>query len=92
MSWSLLAPGGSLISTVSPPDAERARAAGVQATFVVTPPVGATLAVIASRIDSGEIEPLPVAAVRPLEELPDIHRAGEARSLPGKTVLAIGTP
>ncbi len=89
-SWGVLAPGGVVVSTVSPPDAERGKQSGREGRFVFTPPRGAVLAEIGARLDAGALQPLAVAAIRPLADLVSIHTEGEAGRSGGKTVLSIG--
>jgi NADPH:quinone reductase-like Zn-dependent oxidoreductase len=85
-SWSLLKPGGVLVSPVSPPDAERARRSGVLTKHFATRSDGRQLSTIAALFDSGELV-VEVETVFPLSRAADaLHRnlTGHAR---GKLVL-----
>ncbi|MFF4423108.1 zinc-binding dehydrogenase [Streptomyces sp. NPDC001549] len=90
-SLSTLRPGGTLISIV-PPDgtfpAERARAAGVRAVFMLVEPDQAALRAIAALVDSGRLR-VGVDAVVPLEEAARAHTLGAGGPTRGKIVLSV---
>jgi NADPH:quinone reductase-like Zn-dependent oxidoreductase len=57
-SWSVLKPGGMLISTIQPPSEEKAAAHGVRQQFVSSaPPIGKVLTEVAAMVDAGQIVP-----------------------------------
>ena len=86
-SWSVLKPGGMLISTIQPPSEEIAAAHGVRQHFVSsTPPIGETLAEVAALVDRGEIKPV-VSTVLPLQEIRKAHELIEGGHTRGKIVL-----
>ncbi|MGF6781309.1 NADP-dependent oxidoreductase [Paraburkholderia sp. GAS334] len=85
-SWSLLKAGGTLVSPVSPPDAERARLAGVVAKHFATRSDGKQLAAIAAHFDSGELR-AEVESVFPLSRAADALKKNLTRHARGKLVL-----
>lgn len=85
-SWSLLKPGGVLVSPVSPPDAERARAAGVLAKHFATRSDGKQLTAIAAHFDSSELV-AEVEAVFPLSHAAEALKKNLTRHARGKVVL-----
>jgi NADPH:quinone reductase-like Zn-dependent oxidoreductase len=88
-SWAVLRPGGILVSTVQPPDAETATAHGVRQQFVASsPPIGKALTEIAKLIDAGQIRP-EVSGILPLQEVRQAHELIESRHMRGKLVLQI---
>ena len=87
-SWSVLKPGGILVSIVSPPTEETAAAHGVRSAFVFVQPNGQQLAAITRLIDEGRMEPI-IHSVLPLSEARQaqvISQGGHAR---GKIVLHV---
>ena len=85
-SWSLLKAGGILVSPVSPPDAERARRAGVVARHFATRSDGKQLTAIAAHFDSGEFM-VEVETVFPLSRAADALKKNLTRHARGKVVL-----
>jgi NADPH:quinone reductase-like Zn-dependent oxidoreductase len=85
-SWSLLKAGGTLVSPVSSPDAERARAAGVVAKHFATRSDGKQLAAIAALFDSGELR-AEVETVFPLSRAADALKKNLTGHARGKVVL-----
>ncbi|MFM0336283.1 NADP-dependent oxidoreductase [Paraburkholderia fungorum] len=85
-SWSLLKAGATLVSPVSPPDAERARQAGVVAKHFATRSDGKQLAAIAALFDSGELM-AEVETVFPLSRAADALKKNLTRHARGKVVL-----
>jgi len=88
-SWSVLKPGGILVSIIQPPSEEMAAAHGVRQQYIASsPPVRETLTEVAGLVDSGQIKPV-VSKVFPLQETRQAHEliaAGHAR---GKVVLQV---
>jgi NADPH:quinone reductase-like Zn-dependent oxidoreductase len=88
-SWSVLKPGGILISTVQPPSEETAAAHGVRQHFIVSaPPIGKVLAEVATMVDAGQIKP-EVSKILPLQEVAKAHELIEGRHTRGKLVLLV---
>ncbi|WNC94435.1 NADP-dependent oxidoreductase [Paraburkholderia sp. FT54] len=85
-SWSLLKAGGTLVSPVSPPDAERARLAGVVARHFATRSDGKQLTAIAAYFDSGELS-VEVETIFPLSHAADALKKSLTRHAHGKVVL-----
>ena len=88
-SWSLLKPGGMLVSTIQPPSEEKAAALGVRQHMVVSsPPIGPTLTEVAKMVDAGTIKP-EVSQVIPLKDIRRAHELIEGRHTRGKIVLQV---
>ena len=88
-SWAVLKPGGILISAVQAPSAEIAAAQGVRQHFMIAaPPIGKTLAEVASLVDAGKIRPV-VSQVLPLQETRKAHELIEGKHTRGKIVLQV---
>jgi NADPH:quinone reductase-like Zn-dependent oxidoreductase len=73
-SWSVLRPGGVLVSVSAPPDARQAAAHGVRGVFFIVEPNRAQLETIARLIDTGRLSP----AVDRVVSLADTRAAYEA--------------
>jgi NADPH:quinone reductase-like Zn-dependent oxidoreductase len=85
-SWSLVKPGGVLVSVVPPPEESRhPRARGV---FFVVEPDRAALAELARRIDAGELRSI-VGEVFPLERGREAFEVKRRPGIPGKVVLRV---
>ncbi|MDB6443748.1 NADP-dependent oxidoreductase [Pseudomonas sp. 21TX0197] len=84
-SWSVLKPGGVLVSPVSPPDASLAEAAGACGKHFATRSDGAQLQHIASLFESGEL--VIEVQVLPLSQAEDALRQSKERHIRGKLVL-----
>jgi NADPH:quinone reductase-like Zn-dependent oxidoreductase len=87
-SLKVLKPGGVLVSTVNPPDKQKAAALGVRATFMILQSRGDRLARIADLVASGEVKvhvevKVPLAEARKAQEL---SQGGHVR---GKIVLVV---
>ena len=88
-SFDVLRPGGRLVTLQAPPDPERARAAGVDATFFIVTPDRDELARIAGLVDADHLQVL-VAATFPLAEGRAAFESGrDPHRRPGKTVLLV---
>jgi NADPH:quinone reductase-like Zn-dependent oxidoreductase len=88
-SFSVLRPGGILISTISPPDEERATAAGVRGIFVMTQPSATALEKLAELVDTGKLRPVVGAefGLADAAKAQDLSQSGRSR---GKIVLTAG--
>jgi len=87
-SWSVLKPGGILVSVVGEPSQEKAKEAGVRASSIYLSPNNVQLREIAALIDSGHVRTT-VSATFPLSEAAaaqDSSRTGRTR---GKIVLKV---
>jgi NADPH:quinone reductase-like Zn-dependent oxidoreductase len=83
-SWSLLKPGGMLVSAVRPPSEEAALAHGVRQHMVYSvPPIRPTLTEVASLVDTGKLVP-EVSKILPLSEMKTGHELIETRHTRGK--------
>jgi NADPH:quinone reductase-like Zn-dependent oxidoreductase len=88
-SWSVLKPGGILVSTVQAPSQETADSHGVRHAMVFTnPPIGKTLTEVATLVETGKIKPH-VSAVFPLAEAARVHVMIEGKHTRGKIVLQV---
>lgn len=85
-SWAILDAGGRLVSLVQPPAEARNGATGM---FVFTAPRGEVLAKLVAMIDSGALEPLPIAVRFPLKDAAEAHALGEAGEAHGKMILDV---
>lgn len=80
----LVRPGGRIVSVTTPVDTPPGSGIST-AHFVVRNDVD-DLAALVRLVDEGVVH-LDIAGVRPLAELPDVHRAAEAGLIRGKTIL-----
>ena len=88
-SWSVIKPGGILVSTVQPPDEATAAARGVRQALVYSaPPIGPVLTEVAGMVERGELKP-EVSHVLPLADIRAAHELIERRHTRGKIVLKI---
>lgn len=86
--WTSLKTGGQLLSTVMPPDPEKAAFYHVNASFVFTAPDPETLATVAAMAERGEIKTA-VGKVLPLSEAAEAQRLMDEGSVKGKIVLSV---
>jgi NADPH:quinone reductase-like Zn-dependent oxidoreductase len=88
-SWSVLKPGGILVSLIQQPSPEAAAAHGVRQAMVYSaPPIGPTLAEVARLVEAGKLRPI-VSEVMPLSDIRRAHEMIEARHTRGKIVLQV---
>jgi NADPH:quinone reductase-like Zn-dependent oxidoreductase len=90
-SWSVLKPGGILVSVVSPPPEERAQACGVRRAFVFIEPNAEILNQLADLVDTGSLRPI-VGAEFALEDIAKAHAFSQTGRAVGKIVLYVGKP
>ena len=90
-SWSLLKPGGILVSIISPPSEARAASLGVRAGFVFIGPNAPVLERLAGMVDDGRLRPL-VGAEFGLADIAKAHELSESGRAVGKIVLYVGQP
>ena len=87
-SWSLVRPGGSLVSIVSDVPEDRARAQGIHGASMLVTPNRSELIELARMVDSGVLRPV-VNAVYPLASAREAYDRGAAGHNQGKTVLRV---
>jgi NADPH:quinone reductase-like Zn-dependent oxidoreductase len=87
-SWSVLKPGGVLVSVVQDPDESQARRGGARGVFFVVEADRTELIELARRIVAGQLRPI-VGEVLPLARGRDAFRRKDSRGIPGKTVLQV---
>jgi len=88
-SWSILKPGGILLSIVSPPSQESAEAHNVRQAFVGAGMAGgALLEKFAAMVDAGQLK-VTVSTVLPLSEIQRAHTMVEGNHTRGKLALEI---
>jgi NADPH:quinone reductase-like Zn-dependent oxidoreductase len=87
-SWKVLKKAGVLVSTVQPPDSDKAKKAGVRGLFVSCQPDGKQLTAIAALIDSGKIKVI-VDRILPLSEARRAHELSQSDDVRGRIVLRV---
>jgi len=90
-SWSVVKPGGILVSIVSPPSDERAMAQGVRSAFVFIEPNADILAQLAELVDKGSLRSI-VGAEFALADIAKAHAFSQTGRAVGKIVLYVGQP
>jgi NADPH:quinone reductase-like Zn-dependent oxidoreductase len=87
-SWGLLHAGGTLVSIIDPPAAEKAAAHGVRHAFVFIQPDAAVLAELAKLVDEGKLR-VYLEAVLPLIEARRAQELSQGGHVRGKIVLKV---
>jgi len=87
-SWSVLRPGGTLVSIVSRPAQADADARGARGAYVFIQPNAEQLGQIARLIDDGAVKPV-LAEVLPLAEARRAHELSQTGHVRGKIVLEV---
>jgi NADPH:quinone reductase-like Zn-dependent oxidoreductase len=87
-SWSVMRPGGVLVSAVAPPDAQQAAAHGVRAVFFIVEPNRAQLQTIARLIDADRLTPR-VDRVVALTDTRAAYEALQTEHRRGKVVIHV---
>jgi NADPH:quinone reductase-like Zn-dependent oxidoreductase len=90
-SWSVLRPGGILVSTLGKPSEDEARKHHARGAGYLAQPSGAQLAEIARLIDRGEVRPI-VQAHYPLAQLREAEELVERGHPRGKVVVNVIEP
>jgi len=90
-SWSVLKPGGVLVSIISPPSAEKAQALGVKNAFVFIDPNAKVLAEMAKLVDAGKLRPI-VGSEFALQDIAKAHALSQTGHAVGKIVLYVAQP
>lgn len=88
-SFGVLRPGGTLVSTTSPPDEALAKAHNVTATFVFHQSDGSRLAKIVERLDAGTLKVL-VDRMVPLKDFSGAFEYQASSRARGKIIVAVG--
>ena len=89
-SWSVLKPGGVLVSLVQLPSQDKAKELGVRAAQLAAQPNGAQLAEIAGIIDAGQLAPV-IDRILPLSEVRRAHELSQSGHTVGKIVLRVSS-
>jgi NADPH:quinone reductase-like Zn-dependent oxidoreductase len=87
-SWSVVKPGGMVVSVVSPPPTQQTSRDGARFVWFVVEPSGEQLRQISALIDTGHVHPI-IAAVYPLAEARRAFEDGAKGHARGKIVLAV---
>ena len=88
-SWSVLKPGGILVSSVQPPSEDEAQAHGVRQHFIFSvPPIGEVLTQVAAMADAGDVTPK-VSTILPLTDIRKAHELIETGHTRGKIGLQV---
>ncbi|WP_103258776.1 NADP-dependent oxidoreductase [Tabrizicola aquatica] len=90
-SWSVLKPGGMLVSITDRPSEDRAKAEGKRAGFVFIDPNAAILTELAAMVDAGQVRPL-IGAEYGLDAAAKAQEASETGRATGKIVIYVGQP
>jgi NADPH:quinone reductase-like Zn-dependent oxidoreductase len=90
-SWSVLKPGGTLVSIIRPPSDERAKALGMRSAFVFIEPNAGILAQLADLVDAGSLRPV-VGAEFALKDIAKAHAFSQTGRAVGKIALYVGQP
>jgi NADPH:quinone reductase-like Zn-dependent oxidoreductase len=90
-SFAILKRGGTLISSVAPPDQTLAKSSAVNARFILVDVTSAVLTQLAALLDEGKLRTR-VGPVLPLSEARSAHEMleGVRQRPPGKIVLSVG--
>ena len=87
-SWSVLRPGGVLVSVAAPPDPDEASRRGARGAYFVVEPNAGQLEAIAQLVDSGRITPI-VDHVVPLADTRAAYEGLRTEHRQGKVVLHV---
>ncbi len=90
-SWSVLKPGGILVSIISPPAQEKAQALGVRSAFVFIEPNAQILEDIAVQVDANKLRPI-IGAEFALHDIAKAHALSQTGRTVGKIALYVGKP
>lgn len=90
-SWSVLKPGGMLVSITDRPSEERAKAEGKRAGYVFIDPNAAILTELARMVDAGQVRPV-IGAEFGLNDTAKAQELSETGRATGKIVIYVGHP
>lgn len=88
-SWSVIRPGGILVSISALPSEEKAKELGVRCSFFIVQPDKAQLSRIRAIVDASHLRPV-LKGVCPLAEAKRAYELASAAPHQGKVVLAVG--
>lgn len=86
--WSLLKPGGMLVSVTEPPSDDLAKEHGVKSAFVFIEPSRPILTELNKLVDAGQLTPL-IEHRFPLEALQQAHQQSQSGRTRGKIVIDV---
>ena len=87
-SYGMTRRGGRLVTLSAPPDADKAAAAGLHATFFIVTADAAELVQLASLVDEGKLRPV-LSQTFPLKDGRKAFESAAGPRPPGKTVLQV---
>ncbi len=90
-SWSVLKPGGILVSIASQPSQEKAQSLGMRGAFLFIEPNPKVLEQLAQHIDTGKIRPV-IGAEFGLKDAAQAQALSQTGRAVGKIVLYVGQP
>lgn len=90
-SWSVLSPGGILVSIISTPPQEKAKSLGVRSAFLFIQPSASILVQLAALIESGKLRPV-IGAEFALSDIAKAHALSQSGHATGKIALYVGQP
>lgn len=90
-SWSVLKPGGILVSITNPPSEDRAKALGKRCAFIFIQPNAEILANLAEHVDAGSLRPI-VGAEFALNDIAKAHALSQSGRAVGKIAIYVGQP
>lgn len=90
-SWSVLRPGGILVSCSTPPDKAKAAALGLRQAFVFIQPNAAILDQLAALVEGGQLRTI-IGAEFALADLALAHELSESGHARGKIAIHVGPP
>lgn len=90
-SWQVLKRGGILISIISTPPPEKAKALGVRSAFLFIQSNAAILEQLAEMVENGKLRPL-VGAEFALKDIAKAHALSQSGHAVGKIALYVGQP
>lgn len=90
-SWSVLKPGGILVSIIGTPSEEKARALGVRSAFLFIGPSAPILMQLAELVENGKLRPV-VGAEFALKDIAEAHALSQSGHAVGKIALYVGQP
>lgn len=90
-SWSVLSPGGILVSIISTPPQEKAKSLGVRSAFLFIQPSASILVQLAALIENGKLRPV-IGAEFALSDIAKAHALSQSGHAAGKIALYVGQP
>lgn len=90
-SWSVLNPGGILVSIISTPSQEKAKSLGVRSAFLFIQPSASILVQLAALIENGKLRPV-IGAEFALGDIAKAHALSQSGHAAGKIALYVGQP